>query len=225
MGWTRVGEIPDFSIQPRGGLRATTVFYKVLVAHARGTTRPDSYATTTACARSRSPSFRRTWLTWVLTVSSLSTSRSAISRFERPSATRPRISVSRGVSAASPSGRLLSGPEAGELGDQPARDRGREQRVPGGDDAHCLEKRLGRDVLEQESAGARVQRVVDVLVEVERREDEDARAVARRRRADLPGGLDAVHHGHADVHQHDVGRVLARSAGPPRRRQPRSRRR
>jgi len=30
MGWTRVGEIPDFSIQPRGGLRATTVFYKKL---------------------------------------------------------------------------------------------------------------------------------------------------------------------------------------------------
>jgi GNAT superfamily N-acetyltransferase len=30
MGWTRVGEIPDFSIQPRGGLRATTVFYKTL---------------------------------------------------------------------------------------------------------------------------------------------------------------------------------------------------
>ena len=30
MGWTRVGEIPDFSIQPRGGLRPTTVFYKRL---------------------------------------------------------------------------------------------------------------------------------------------------------------------------------------------------
>jgi GNAT superfamily N-acetyltransferase len=30
MGWVRVGEIPDFSIQPRGGLRATTVFYKQL---------------------------------------------------------------------------------------------------------------------------------------------------------------------------------------------------
>ena len=29
-GWIRVGEIPDFSIQPRGGLRATTVFYKKL---------------------------------------------------------------------------------------------------------------------------------------------------------------------------------------------------
>jgi GNAT superfamily N-acetyltransferase len=30
MGWTRVGEIPDYSIQPRGGLRATTLFYKKL---------------------------------------------------------------------------------------------------------------------------------------------------------------------------------------------------
>jgi GNAT superfamily N-acetyltransferase len=30
MGWVRVGEIPDFSVQPRGGLRATTVFYKRL---------------------------------------------------------------------------------------------------------------------------------------------------------------------------------------------------
>jgi len=29
-GWIRVGEIPDFSIQPRGGLRATTLFYKRL---------------------------------------------------------------------------------------------------------------------------------------------------------------------------------------------------
>ena len=30
MGWVRVGEIPDFSVQPRGGLRATTVFYKLV---------------------------------------------------------------------------------------------------------------------------------------------------------------------------------------------------
>lgn len=30
MGWVRVGEIPGFSVQPRGGLRATTVFYKTL---------------------------------------------------------------------------------------------------------------------------------------------------------------------------------------------------
>lgn len=30
MGWVRVGTIPDYSIQPRGGLRATTLFYRVL---------------------------------------------------------------------------------------------------------------------------------------------------------------------------------------------------
>ncbi len=30
MGWVRVGEIPDYSVEPRGGLRATTVFYKTL---------------------------------------------------------------------------------------------------------------------------------------------------------------------------------------------------
>ena len=30
MGWVRVGEIPGYSVQPRGGLRATTLFYKTL---------------------------------------------------------------------------------------------------------------------------------------------------------------------------------------------------
>ena len=30
LGWVRVGEIPGYSIQPRGGLRATTLFYKEL---------------------------------------------------------------------------------------------------------------------------------------------------------------------------------------------------
>ena len=30
MGWVRVGTIPDYSVQPRGGLRGTTLFYKEL---------------------------------------------------------------------------------------------------------------------------------------------------------------------------------------------------
>jgi GNAT superfamily N-acetyltransferase len=30
MGWVRVGTIPNYSLQPRGGLRATTLFYKAL---------------------------------------------------------------------------------------------------------------------------------------------------------------------------------------------------
>jgi GNAT superfamily N-acetyltransferase len=28
MGWVRVGTIPDYSVQPHGGLRGTTLFYK-----------------------------------------------------------------------------------------------------------------------------------------------------------------------------------------------------
>ena len=59
--------------------------------------------------------------------------------------------------------------------------------------------------LEQEAAGPGAQGVDDVLVEPERGEDEDA--LARQ----PPGGLDAVHDRHTDVHQHDVGRVLRRS--------------
>jgi GNAT superfamily N-acetyltransferase len=30
MGWVRVGVIPQFSIEPRGGLRGTTLFYRLL---------------------------------------------------------------------------------------------------------------------------------------------------------------------------------------------------
>lgn len=30
MGWVRVGEIPDYSLMPRGGLTPTTVFYRAL---------------------------------------------------------------------------------------------------------------------------------------------------------------------------------------------------
>ena len=30
LGWVRVGVIPDFSVEPRGGLRPTTIFYKKL---------------------------------------------------------------------------------------------------------------------------------------------------------------------------------------------------
>jgi hypothetical protein len=47
------------------------------------------------------------------------------------------------------------------------------------------------------------ERVVDVLVEVERRQDQHARRAAV---GDLARGGDPVELGHADVHEHDVGR-------------------
>ena len=95
-----------------------------------------------------------------------------------------------------------------ELADQPAGDARGEQRVAGGDDAHGLDQPFGRDVLEQEAARAGAEGVVDVLVEIERREHEHARP-ARPVARELPGRLDPVHPGHADVHQDHVGAALA----------------
>ena len=89
---------------------------------------------------------------------------------------------------------------------------GREQRVARGDDAHRLEQRLGRDILEQEPARTGVEGVVDVLVEVERGEDEDPRTVVAAGGADLARGFDPVQGRHAHVHQDDVGPVLAAEA-------------
>jgi hypothetical protein len=62
---------------------------------------------------------------------------------------------------------------------------------------------LRRGVLEQEAARAGAQPVVDVLVEIDGREDEDARGGFHRREA--PGRLEPVDVGHPDVHQRDVG--------------------
>jgi hypothetical protein len=52
---------------------------------------------------------------------------------------------------------------------------GREQGLAGGDHAHCVEKPLGGDVLEQEAAGPGAQCVEHVLIQVERGKDKDPR--------------------------------------------------
>ena len=78
---------------------------------------------------------------------------------------------------------------------------------------------LGRRVLEQEPAGARGERRVHVLVE-RRTSSAPGRArrpVARIRR-DSAGGLDAVEHGHPDVHEQDVRTLAAGQCQPPARR-------
>ena len=83
--------------------------------------------------------------------------------------------------------------------------RGREQRLPVGDQAHRADQLLGRAVLHEEAAGPGPQRPDDVLVEVERGHT-STRAAARRQGQDPPGGLDAVHDRHAHVHDDDSGR-------------------
>jgi hypothetical protein len=94
--------------------------------------------------------------------------------------------------------------------DQAAGDRRRQQRVAARDDPDAGRELLRRHVLEQEPAGARAQRLVDVLVEVERGEHEHARGHVAAQRGHLARRLDAVELGHADVHQHDVGRQATR---------------
>jgi hypothetical protein len=103
------------------------------------------------------------------------------------------------VSAASLSGRAgLSWAEARDLRDQAPCDRRCEEHLARCDDAHRLEQRLRGHVLQQETARAGLERVVDVLVDVEGGQDEDARHVELSG-ADQPRRLDAVHHGHAHV--------------------------
>ena len=102
--------------------------------------------------------------------------------------------------------RRLSARNARELLDHPLRDRGGQQRVSAGHDPDRLEELLGRVVLQDESAGAGSERLVDVLVQVERRQDQHPGRVVGGE--DPPRRLEPVELRHADVHEHD-GRVEA----------------
>jgi hypothetical protein len=62
---------------------------------------------------------------------------------------------------------------------------------------------------EQEPGGAGMQGAEDVVVLLEGGEDEDLRAGGSP--GEFTGGGDAVEVGHADVHQHDIGREPTRS--------------
>ena len=92
-------------------------------------------------------------------------------------------------------------PDACELPDHAFRDAGGEQGVSAGHDADGGEELFGRLVLEQETAGSGAECFVHVLVEVERRQDEDPRRVIGGE--DPPRRLEPVELGHADVHQND----------------------
>ena len=90
-----------------------------------------------------------------------------------------------------------------ELLDDPPRDRRREQRVAVGHDPDRVDELLGRRVLDQEAAGARLECLEHVLVALEGRQDHHP-AVERGVRRDAPRRLEAVHVRHLDVHQHDI---------------------
>src|SRR3989337_1700267 len=94
-------------------------------------------------------------LTWVFAVAGVMMSRSAISAFVRPAATRIRTSRSRLVSSCSSAGvSRLWGGRGAQPGIRPGGAAGGQQRSPAGDDAHGGANLVGLDILEQESAGA-----------------------------------------------------------------------
>jgi hypothetical protein len=62
----------------------------------------------------------------------------------------------------------------------------------------------GLGVLDQEAAGSGADGLIDKLVRLERRQDDDLHAGQVVLGGDAPGGLEPVHVRHPDVHQHDV---------------------
>ena len=108
--------------------------------------------------------------------------------------------------------RRVGAGDARELLDHAFRDSGGEEGVAGGDGADRGEQLLGWLVLEDEPAGTGPQRLVDVFVEIERRQDEDPRRAVGRE--DAPRCLEPVELRHADVHQDharvEPGRLLHR---------------
>src|SRR6266542_4841158 len=105
-----------------------------------------------------------------------------------------------GCGAGKPHARRWS---AAEVLDQAPCDRRCEERLPTHDRPHGGSELLALGVLEQKAARAGFHRAVDVFVEVEGRQHENARTCPSRDKA--ARSLDAVEFRHADVHEHDVG--------------------
>ena len=152
----------------------------------------------------------------VLTVAPLTTSAVAISVLERPAAISLRTSISRGVRSSGGGAVAGGGVEDGR--DEALLDCRVEVRAPGGDGADRLFDLFGAGVFGQVAAGAGLQCGEQRLVVGIGGEDEDLRLGEGG--ADVACRLGAVHLGHAQVHEHDVG-VRRRVRG----RRPRCRRR
>ena len=77
---------------------------------------------------------------------------------------------------------------------------------------HGVHQLLWSAVLQQEPGGPRVESVEQVVVAVERGEDDDLGPGEPVVAGDAAGRREPVAPGHADVHQHDVGQRLDRLA-------------
>ena len=178
-------------------------------------TRPTRWARTTAWTRSRRPSFCRTCATCVFTVPSPMNSRAPISAFDSPSRHQPQhVELPRRQRLQLRRARRPRQP--GEPRDHPPGHRRRQQRIPGRHRPDRVDQLLRRVVLEHEAAGAGVQRLEDVLVEVERRQHQHPRQPGRRRgSAGSPPARPAAASGCPSARPSACTRAASRTASRP----------
>ena len=168
---------------------------------------PCSKAGTTAWTRSRSPSLASSRADVGLDGVDADEQGACDLGVRQAAADRTSTSASRSVSRSSRVAPDATG--AGELLDQASGEPGA-RAARRGDRADAADELVGRCVLQQEPARAGDQRVVHVssrsnVVSMTTRGSSPGAA------ADAPGGLDAVHPRHPDVHQHHV-RTQSRAA-------------
>ena len=167
---------------------------------------PVSYAQIAISTRFRAPSLAIRLAMWVFTVLSVMYSSAAISLLVRPRATAARTCSSRSVSGSTGCRGGSPGPAAANALEQPGGDARGDERVAVRRGVHGLGEQGRAGVLEQEAAGAGPQRRVDVLVEVERGDDDDRERVGDAGTGQGPGGLDAVEPGMRMSNRHTSGR-------------------
>jgi len=142
--------------------------------------KPLSYAAITAWTRSRAPSFASTLRTCVFTVSTPRNSSRAISALDRLCATSRRT-----LALASGEVRRCDLPAvAAVAGREPADGRGEEQGLAVVHCADRVDEVLRGGALQQEPPRPGLQRVVDVVVVLERGHDDDRRAAGVKQRRD-----------------------------------------
>lgn len=139
---------------------------------------------------------------WVLTVASESTSSSAISAFDRPCAARRELSFSLGQGGVLGAG--LDAPGGAEALEERSGGAGGDHAISGCDGPDGGEEELGLGALEDERAGAGLDRLGRGLVEIERGQDQNLRGGLDEGVDDVRGGPDTVDLRHPNIYHHHV---------------------
>ena len=171
--------------------------------------RSRSYAQIASSTRLRAPSLAMMLARCVFTVLSEMCSSAPISELPSPLAAAASTASSLSVSGLDGG---VGGPaaESGERLDEPHGDRRIDERVAPCGGAHGLREHHRPGILEQEAPRTCPQRRVDVLVEIERGDDDDRNGVGDVGPRQPPSRLEAVHDRHPDIQKAHIGTDAAR---------------